>query len=312
MDKKRGMFLVILLLLLLMNQYLSSSQSLHASFLQEPTRSTITVTESPSDANWPRRMLGGRNAPNKSHHHKHHHTYSSSASSNSTSNYAVNGHAAGALTDTQNASILGNTQAGECTSPSPQCANNGTTIDPRYGVEKRLVPTGPNPLHNWIPLLRISPHLKLSVSLLNTWLGFVCANTMLPWPCLCHHGIDAVHNTMPTEGHAIYMPMWTFMESASMPCLRWSKSGMQANQEKTYMCVLINFRSSQPMIFTTTTYQACQYVFSNKKVIKAGSSNVKESSLVCIHSSFHYQKICSSHYRRWAILRGFSATDQWH
>lgn len=22
-------------------------------------------------------------------------------------------------------------------------------IDPRYGVEKRLVPTGPNPLHNW-------------------------------------------------------------------------------------------------------------------------------------------------------------------
>ncbi|KAK1425608.1 hypothetical protein QVD17_20962 [Tagetes erecta] len=24
----------------------------------------------------------------------------------------------------------------------------GTQIDPRYGVEKRLVPTGPNPLHH--------------------------------------------------------------------------------------------------------------------------------------------------------------------
>ncbi|MCL7050210.1 hypothetical protein MKW94_001855 [Papaver nudicaule] len=26
--------------------------------------------------------------------------------------------------------------------------NNGHEIDPRYGVEKRLVPTGPNPLHH--------------------------------------------------------------------------------------------------------------------------------------------------------------------
>lgn len=238
MDKKRGMFLVILLLLLLMNQYLSSSQSLHASFLQEPTRSTITVTESPSDANWPRRMLGGRNAPNKSHHHKHHHTYSSSASSNSTSNYAVNGHAAGALADTQNASILGNTQAGECTSPSPHCANNGTTIDPRYGVEKRLVPTGPNPLHNWIPLLRTSPHLKLSVSLLNTWLGFVCANTMLPWPCLCHHGIDAVHNTMPTEGHAIYLPMWTIHWECQHAMLEMiQKRNASESREDIHVCL---------------------------------------------------------------------------
>lgn len=25
----------------------------------------------------------------------------------------------------------------------------GAEIDPRYGVEKRLVPTGPNPLHHW-------------------------------------------------------------------------------------------------------------------------------------------------------------------
>lgn len=26
---------------------------------------------------------------------------------------------------------------------------SGNEIDPRYGVEKRLVPTGPNPLHHW-------------------------------------------------------------------------------------------------------------------------------------------------------------------
>ncbi|MCO5596593.1 hypothetical protein L7F22_050658 [Adiantum nelumboides] len=32
-------------------------------------------------------------------------------------------------------------------SPAPEDAE-GSEIDPRYGVEKRLVPTGPNPLHN--------------------------------------------------------------------------------------------------------------------------------------------------------------------
>lgn len=32
-------------------------------------------------------------------------------------------------------------------SPAPEGAA-GSEIDPRYGVEKRLVPTGPNPLHN--------------------------------------------------------------------------------------------------------------------------------------------------------------------
>ncbi|KAH6799113.1 hypothetical protein C2S51_035597 [Perilla frutescens var. frutescens] len=31
--------------------------------------------------------------------------------------------------------------------PSP-ARNGGDEIDPRYGVEKRLVPSGPNPLHN--------------------------------------------------------------------------------------------------------------------------------------------------------------------
>ncbi|KAI3452892.1 hypothetical protein Pfo_009555 [Paulownia fortunei] len=33
-------------------------------------------------------------------------------------------------------------------SPSPPPPNKGDEIDPRYGVEKRLVPSGPNPLHN--------------------------------------------------------------------------------------------------------------------------------------------------------------------
>ncbi|GKU90400.1 hypothetical protein SLE2022_219290 [Rubroshorea leprosula] len=30
----------------------------------------------------------------------------------------------------------------------PSADPAGTEIDPRYGVEKRLVPTGPNPLHH--------------------------------------------------------------------------------------------------------------------------------------------------------------------
>ncbi|KAL9438308.1 hypothetical protein AB3S75_024058 [Citrus x aurantiifolia] len=30
----------------------------------------------------------------------------------------------------------------------PQPAAGSTEMDPRYGVEKRLVPTGPNPLHH--------------------------------------------------------------------------------------------------------------------------------------------------------------------
>lgn len=31
---------------------------------------------------------------------------------------------------------------------SDQAAADAGEIDPRYGVEKRLVPTGPNPLHH--------------------------------------------------------------------------------------------------------------------------------------------------------------------
>uniref|UniRef100_A0A803QQX5 Uncharacterized protein n=1 Tax=Cannabis sativa TaxID=3483 RepID=A0A803QQX5_CANSA len=32
--------------------------------------------------------------------------------------------------------------------PTPSGRFGSSTIDPRYGVEKRLVPSGPNPLHN--------------------------------------------------------------------------------------------------------------------------------------------------------------------
>ncbi|KAK4430060.1 CLAVATA3/ESR (CLE)-related protein 10 [Sesamum alatum] len=32
--------------------------------------------------------------------------------------------------------------------PPPPPRDEGDEIDPRYGVEKRLVPSGPNPLHN--------------------------------------------------------------------------------------------------------------------------------------------------------------------
>ncbi|GFP88731.1 clavata3/esr (cle)-related protein 12 [Phtheirospermum japonicum] len=32
--------------------------------------------------------------------------------------------------------------------PPPPAEDDGGEIDPRYGVEKRLVPSGPNPLHN--------------------------------------------------------------------------------------------------------------------------------------------------------------------
>lgn len=34
-------------------------------------------------------------------------------------------------------------------SPPPPPLGHDQIVDPRYGVEKRLVPTGPNPLHNW-------------------------------------------------------------------------------------------------------------------------------------------------------------------
>ncbi|CAJ2650386.1 unnamed protein product [Trifolium pratense] len=32
--------------------------------------------------------------------------------------------------------------------PIPPHENNRVEVDPRYGVDKRLVPSGPNPLHN--------------------------------------------------------------------------------------------------------------------------------------------------------------------
>lgn len=42
--------------------------------------------------------------------------------------------------------------------PPPPPLGHDQIVDPRYGVEKRLVPTGPNPLHNWW----LSPFFNLS------------------------------------------------------------------------------------------------------------------------------------------------------
>lgn len=45
----------------------------------------------------------------------------------------------------------------------------GNEIDPRYGVEKRLVPSGPNPLHNWSPILITSIPFLSAIFLLYFW-----------------------------------------------------------------------------------------------------------------------------------------------
>ncbi|KAL8518560.1 hypothetical protein ACS0TY_009789 [Phlomoides rotata] len=39
-------------------------------------------------------------------------------------------------------------RARHCPPPPPPPADDADEIDPRYGVAKRLVPSGPNPLHN--------------------------------------------------------------------------------------------------------------------------------------------------------------------
>ena len=46
-------------------------------------------------------------------------------------------------------------------SPLPPPLPPPIEIDPRYGVEKRLVPSGPNPLHNWSEFLISSPYLYI-------------------------------------------------------------------------------------------------------------------------------------------------------
>lgn len=68
-----------------------------------------------------RRALTSKSNRHHPHHHHHHHAHHLKHSS----------------------------QAGLVVvraSPSP--VDDGNEIDPRYGIEKRLVPTGPNPLHH--------------------------------------------------------------------------------------------------------------------------------------------------------------------
>ncbi|XP_020593073.1 inactive protein FON2 SPARE1-like [Phalaenopsis equestris] len=62
-----------------------------------------------------------------SHHHHHHHSHPSSYHGHSTTTLVAAAH-----------------------EPNPTLARDdtGNEIDPRYGVEKRFVPSGPNPLHH--------------------------------------------------------------------------------------------------------------------------------------------------------------------
>lgn len=69
-----------------------------------------------------------------SHNHHHHHLY----------------HSCGSLSSEKSRSLCIKLQRihqhQTLPPPSPSQLDE---IDPRYGVEKRLVPSGPNPLHNW-------------------------------------------------------------------------------------------------------------------------------------------------------------------
>lgn len=141
--------LLILLFLLLMNLYLSlphtsSASSLRAKPLPPPTdeENQYALTA----ANWPRRILvGGVGAmSNKgAHHHTRHSLDTSRRMSPFSTDAPANRHASpDEGDDRQNASLIPKGMQ-----PSGH-AINSTAMDPRYGVEKRLVPTGPNPLHN--------------------------------------------------------------------------------------------------------------------------------------------------------------------
>lgn len=67
--------------------------------------------------------------------------------------------------------------------PPPPLFDEGDEIDPRYGVAKRLVPSGPNPLHNWSyqhnmyfeyklgwnPMIQTIPYTYLRMINTRTW-----------------------------------------------------------------------------------------------------------------------------------------------
>ncbi|KAI5063748.1 hypothetical protein GOP47_0022295 [Adiantum capillus-veneris] len=154
MGKKRvmvGAINTILILLLLQFMKQCSSSSSHdddGDAFADDTLSRRNDTVESAPRHWPRRMLGSQEpASNKTSYgipdHKHKVTHKSPmdgsrASSSNTINVPEEKDPGDRL------------QAQDCSSSSRvHCANNGTSgIDPRYGVEKRLVPTGPNPLHN--------------------------------------------------------------------------------------------------------------------------------------------------------------------
>lgn len=75
-----------------------------------------------------------------SHNHHHHHLYPRI-------------HSCGSLSHERSRSLCiklqRNHQHHTLPPPPPPPPSELDEIDPRYGVEKRLVPSGPNPLHNW-------------------------------------------------------------------------------------------------------------------------------------------------------------------
>lgn len=140
---------LILLLLLFMSECLSSTSLDVDAASRNDTISRIKDITGFSSRHWPpRRMLGSRRyASNATAYHiddKHNKNLidgSSASSSNMTTFSSVS--------ERNHIPEEDRFQADQDCSPSSKdCIHNSTTIDPRYGVEKRLVPTGPNPLHN--------------------------------------------------------------------------------------------------------------------------------------------------------------------
>ncbi|KAI3953766.1 hypothetical protein MKW98_017590 [Papaver atlanticum] len=76
------------------------------------------------------------------HHHHHHHPHQRHDDHH---HYVANSHSS---SQDKLFSLCPQLQRKHNYYTLPPPLQNGDEIDPRYGVAKRLVPTGPNPLHN--------------------------------------------------------------------------------------------------------------------------------------------------------------------
>ncbi|MCO5580715.1 hypothetical protein L7F22_034585 [Adiantum nelumboides] len=153
MGRKRvmvGAINIILILLLVQFMKQCSSSSSHdgnsSANDTEILRPNNTTEPTPR---WPRRMLGGHESvPNNTTRHIPGHKHKATNMSSMDGNQPVSSLKPTNVPE-ESMDPADRLQAQECSpSSSAHCTNNGTGIDPRYGVEKRLVPTGPNPLHN--------------------------------------------------------------------------------------------------------------------------------------------------------------------